>query len=379
MKYDIDTLLRENYSEEIKPDDTLNQRTLHKMKESGRMNKMGRLNKAVAAAAVICAVSVGGISGYAAVHHTSLLALFQSESSDIQDTAEKLLETDVSQKMVSGKEQTKYATFSVREAICDKNSINVQIAIVPAKDNYLLVPSECWSEIDTLSVENLRIDGVGESGDSIQDYADKVGKKCIRVHAGIESDADSQSIDYLTESDGTLVYQFSFENTEKNNKIKYVCDTFIYASEDGADSSLIRDSFEFTLNDKSGEIETVQYMPENDEVIAGTQLVVDSIEFEKSALEMKCNVIYHSVDSKVKKSWDKWIQTDDAELCFYLLDENGKIVDFKEGYGIDEYNKKGGIIETYIYSLQELPDSLTFMVKNCMTKEEIGTVTVSKE
>ena len=378
MKYDMDEMMRELYQKEIKPDDTLNQRTLRKMKESGTMNKSGYLKKTVVAAAVACAVFFGGMSAYAAVHHTTLLSLFQGESSEIQNTAGKLIETDISQKAVSDKEQKKYATFSVREAICDKNSVNIQVAITPAKDDYLLVPSEFWSELDTLGVKNLMADGVGEKDDSIRAYANKAGKKCIRADARIESDADSQGIEYMMESDGTLVYTFTFENTDKKNKLMYVCDTFVYASEDGNEASLIRDSFDFTLEDKSGTVQTVHYVPDKKEMINGTQLVLDSIDFEKSALEMKCRIKYHFPDSKNAKNWDKWLQTDDADVMLYLLDENGEIVDFKEGY-IEPGEDKGTIIQTDIYSLQKLPDSLTFLVKNFTTKAELGTVTVSKK
>lgn len=378
MKYDLDKMMRELYQEDIKPDTTLNQRTLlkMKMKESGRMNKSGYFKKAVAVVALVCLVSVGGLSAYAAIYHTSLLSLFKGESREIQDTANRLLQTDVSQKSVSDKEQTQYAAFSVREAICDKNTVNVQVVVTPAKEDYLLVPSEYWSEIGTLNVASLSIDGVGKTKDSIQAYADKVGKKCIRVGADIQADADSQSIDYMTEADGTLVYSFSFENTSKNSKLEYVCDTLVYTSKDGNDASLIRDSFTFTLKDNSGDVKTIQYVPENNKVIDGTQLVLDSVDIDKSALEIKCNIKYHSVDKKAK-DWDKWTQTEDSDLFFYLLDEKGKVIDFKEGC-VDS-NDKGGFTQTIIYSLQDLPDSLTFLVKNCMTKEEIGTVTVSKK
>ena len=57
---------------------------------------------------------------------------------------------------------------------------------------------------------------------------------------------------------------------------------------------------------------------------------------------------------------------------------DSQIVDFKEGY--NEPNEgKGTFTQTNFYSLQKLPDSLTFLAKNFMTKEELGKVTVFKK
>ena len=93
---------------------------------------------------------------------------------------------------------------------------------------------------------------------------------------------------------------------------------------------------------------------------------------------MNCTVNYHTVDPDAKE-WDKWISTDDSSVLFYLLDENGNIIDSKDCSGLKSSGEDGKIVQKDVYSLQELPDTLTFMVKNCMTKEQLGTVTVTRK
>ena len=62
MKYDMDELMKEIYTEEIRPNDILNQKTFHKMKESGNMSNFIRFRKTAVAAAAICVISIGGVS-----------------------------------------------------------------------------------------------------------------------------------------------------------------------------------------------------------------------------------------------------------------------------------------------------------------------------
>lgn len=381
MKYDIDEMMKEMYHKEINPDNILNQRTLRKMMmtESDEMKKAWSYKKIVATAALACVVLTGGAGvTYAAISHTSLLSIFEGENNKVKDTAKYLLETNVKQDETSNKKQAQYAAFSIREAICDKNSVNVQAVAKPMREDYLLIPSEFWGELDDLSIENLRIDGVSDTSDSIKEYADKMHKKCVKVDVSIKTDAEEQSIDYSTEADGTLVYRFSFENVEKTKELKYTCNTSVYKSEDGNDDSEIRDSFEFSLKDKSGETDTISYISDSNKVIDGTHLVLDDVDIVKSALGMTCVVNYHTVDLKAKE-WDKWIKTKDADLCFYLLDEKGNVIESKDSSGIEAKQVKGGRVQRDTYSLQKLPDKLKFLVKDCMTKKKIGTVTVTRK
>ena len=90
-----------------------------------------------------------------------------------------------------------------------------------------------------------------------------------------------------------------------------------------------RDSLKFTLTDKT-DVKTVKYIPATDGKIAGTNLIVDEVTFEKSDLSMVCNVKYHYAGNK--KNWE--YTTIDGGIVFDLLDENGNMVDLSDsGYG----------------------------------------------
>lgn len=380
MKYEMDQLLKDVYQQEVKPESILNQKTLRRMQTEERndMKKFWNYKKVAVAAVLSCLVVSQGVgAAYAAINHTSILSLFSGETKEIKDQAKNLRETDVEQTAGSNTEQSAYADFSVREALCDKNQVYVEAVAKPASDKYLLVPSECWSERDTFYASELKIAGEDTGKETIAQYAKRMNKTCVEVGMWISADdVASQSMDYQTEADGTLVYHITFENNEKTQKLDYSCDTVVYAP--GREDQKLVDSIAFTLKDQSGKAETISYLPEKTQTIKGTSLVLDGIDFEKSALNMNCTVKYHTTDPKAQ-TWEKWIKTDDSDVKFYLLDEDGNEVESEGGYGDDSMGKGGALTEHDQYRTAELPDTLTFLVRNCMTKEVLGTVTVKRK
>lgn len=375
MKYEMDQLLKDVYQQEVKPESILNQKTLRRMQmeERNDMKKFWNYKKIAVAAVLSCLVVSQGVgAAYAAVNHTSILSLFSGETKEVRQQAEKLRETKV-QQVRNNARQSAYADFFVREALCDKNQVYVEAAVKPASDKYLLVPSECWSERNTYYASELSIAGEDTGKETIAQYAKRMNKTCVEVALSIGTDAASQSIDYQTEADGTLVYHVSFENNAKTQKLSYTCDTVVYVP--GQEEQELKDFIVFSLKDQTGKAETLCYAPEKAQTIKGTKLVLDGIDFEKSALNMNCTVKYHTTDPKAQ-TWEKWIKTDDSDVKFYLLDEDGNEIASENGYGDDSMGKGGALTEHDQYRTAELSDTLTFLVRNCMTKEVLGTVTV---
>lgn len=382
MKYEMDQLLKDVYQQEVKPDKILNQKTLRRMqmKETNDMRKFWNYKRIAVAAVLSCLVVTQGVgAAYAAINHTSILSLFSGETKEVRQQAEKLRETKVQQTKVqqvrNNARQSAYADFFVREALCDKNQVYVEAAVKPASDKYLLVPSECWSERNTYYASELSIAGEDTGKETIAQYAKRMNKTCVEVALSIGTDAASQSIDYQTEADGTLVYHVSFENNAKTQKLSYTCDTVVYVP--GQEEQELKDFIAFSLKDQTGKAETLCYAPEKAQIIKGTKLVLDGVEFEKSALNMNCTIKYHTTDPNAQ-NWNKWIKTDDSDVNFYLLDEKGNEMDSEGGYGDDSMGKGGALTEHDQYRTAELSDTLTFLVRNCMTKEVLGTVTVKK-
>lgn len=383
MKYEMEHLLKSVYRQEIKPGSILNQKALRRMQmeERNDMKKFWNYKKLAVAAVLSCLVVSQGVgAAYAAVNHTSILSLFSGETKEVRQQAEKLRETKVQQTKVqqarNNVRQSAYADFFVREALCDKNQVYVEAAVKPANDKYLLVPSECWSERNTYYASELSIAGEDTGKETIAQYAKRMNKTCVEVALSIRTDAASQSMDYQTEADGTLVYHVSFENNAKTQKLSYTCNTVVYVP--GQEEQELKDFIVFSLKDQTGKAETLCYVPEKTQTIKGTKLVLDGIDFEKSALNMNCTVKYHTTDPDAQ-SWDQWIKTKDSDVRFYLLDENGDEMASEGGYGDDSMGRDGALTEHDQYRASELPDKLTFLVRNCMTKEVLGKVTVKRK
>lgn len=333
--------------------------------QEGKDFSMKRNNfKKKAVAAALCGIVLaGGVSAYAATGHGSLLSLFKNESSEVKDHAAQLIDTEVVQE--KGNKLLDYAAFEVTEAVCDKNQVIVQVEVKAADaDKYLLIPQDCVPELDPVS--NLDIRNAKVNGQlTVAEYAKSLGKKCLRVSASVDCQADSQSINNYMKADGTMVYTIQFENKEKGKKLNYVCDTAVSAP--GSDN-VLRDSLKFTLTDKT-DVKTVKYIPATDGKIAGTNLIVDEVTFEKSDLSMVCNVKYHYAGNK--KNWE--YTTIDGGIVFDLLDENGNMVDLSDsGYGGETSVDGNTAVQSSSFSLKDLPDIVTFNAKSLDEYDENG-------
>lgn len=207
---------------------------------------------------------------------------------------------------------------------------------------------------------------------TIGEYAKSMGKECFLVAAGISGDdAPVQSMDCHMEQDGTLLFNIRFENTKKSKKLDYVCETFVYppAGSGFSDGAVLRDKVAFTLNDKTN-AQVMTYLPVKEGKVPGTDLVIDEVTFEKSALEIVCNVKYHYAGKS--KHWENTVAYNTA---FEMLDSKGNIIETSEGGGgyiEDEIN----VTQSCVYSLQELPETITFQARDVMEKKSFGTMEV---
>ena len=343
-----------------------------KKKETGnKKNRMASMRKTIVAASLCCVVAVSGVSIYATTSHGSLLSLFAGENKNVQKKAEKLVDKNVKQDTTDNKEQAKWAKFKVEEAICDNNEVYISIAVTATDaQNALLIPTN-MAEGDNMSDLGLK----GEDGNiSAEQYAKKYGKKILKVEAGISGcNASSQSISNTLEEDGTLMYTIRFDNLEKSKQLKYQCNTFVIPPEKEEKSeNMIKDQFEFTLKDKSDTKEEV-YKVASKEAVEGTDLVIDGVSFTKSDLGTACKIQYHYTGDKSK--WEKY-ETKDQDILFFMLDEQGNIIETADGgnNALDGVN----VTEVSYYRLSKLPKKITFVAKDVMEKKLYGKFTVEK-
>lgn len=340
--------------------------------QGGKVYNMKKFNvKKTAVAAVLCGVVLaGGASAYAASGNFSLLSIFAGDSNEVKNNAANLINTDVEQKKAENKKQADLVTFDIAEAVCDKNNVVIQVE-AKAKDNdkFLLIMPECEPDIDPVSDLNIKGVKVNEKM-TVAEYAKSLGKKCLRVSANVDCGANSESIDNYMKSDGTIVYTIHFENVEKQKKLDYVCETAVEPAykENYSDDEIIYNKIKFTLTDKSN-VKTVKYLPVSNGKIAGTNMVVDEVTFEKSSLSMICNVKYHYNGND--KNWED--NPNDEGVVFYMLDKNGEMVEVSHsGYGGKTVIKGKNAVQSESFSLTELTDTITFEAKNLYEEDENG-------
>lgn len=318
-----------------------------------------------AAAAVAFTVLAIGTTAYAAARHSAILDSFAKYDSgrDLPEQAKSLIQTEIDQEKV----QDGMVDFKVREALCDKNNIVVAVEAKAAEpDKYLLVPQDLRGEedINCMVMENLN-PTMEEKDMTIADYAKKYHKEILPVGVSVDTGAGVSSIDFKLEEDGTGVFTCSSENVNKKTVMDLSCSTSIFYEDD-----IIRDSFDFTVNDNSKATETIVYRAEGQTEVEGTKLVIDEIKFEKSAIDMKGTITYHYAGNPSD------ITEDEEDTGFFLFDQNGK--QLKDGVGMpgSSSNKNGKFTQVDSYALTDLPEQLTLQAKNVMTKEVYGKIKI---
>ena len=347
-----------------------------RMEETDLMKKndirMFRVRKAVVAAAVCGLIVIGGASVYAAISHFSLLSLFSGETEQVQHNATKLLDDKVKQEKIVDKKQTKWVNFKVREAICDNNHVIVNVAATAVEpEKYVLIPSFMEEQFDSMSSIGVK----GEDGKlSVSDYADKHGKKILKVDASVsQCKAASESIQNVLEPDGTLLFIIEFNNEEKDRTLDYSCITVVTPPmENATDDDLIRDEFKFTLVERS-KSEKIRYVPLSKDKVEGTDLIIDSVTFNQSDLSTECTVKYHYAGEK--SAWKK-NKTKDLDIMFFMLDDHGKIIETSEGGGAERDGMN--VTDTSYYKLSDFPENITFMAKDVFEKKNYGTFTAKR-
>ena len=115
----------------------------------------------------------------------------------------------------------------------------------------------------------------------------------------------------------------------------------------------------------------VKYLPVKKGKVPETDLVIDEVIFEKSDLEMICNVKYHYAGNK-----KDWTNSKDFDMGFYLLDSDGKVIESHEGGTWPDEEDSTVLTQSWNYSLRDLPKTVSFQVKDVMEKKVYGTVDV---
>ena len=338
-----------------------------------------RLRFAKMAAASLAVVLVAGSTTYAAME-SPILSQFSREKKEVRESAEKLVETNVEQVSTEKSEISKWVSTKVLEAVCDKNSVMVEIEAKPVEpDKYLLVPE------DTEFVMDLQIPDIEESmeHETVQVYAEKLGKKCIPISLGITAKDDTDNIDwgvnYYVKKDGTAIFNINFANASKTKALDYQYGVFLSVPDDENEEKTISDHFDFTLTDQS-KSEIIRYIPVvKNQKVEGTDLIVDEVTFEKSDLTITAKLKYRYVGER--KDIDQWHT--DYDIVFSYYDTEGQKLEYSTldaGGGTVLIEGKEDNVYEAVDSLSpaELPQTIMVKVKDLAESDYLGTITLER-
>ncbi|MCL2504014.1 MAG: hypothetical protein FWE94_05365 [Coriobacteriia bacterium] len=145
---------------------------------------------------------------------------------------------------------SKRATFIVREAIFDGQSVFLNIAVKPTKADYLLIATDTMPDYP---LDELGASFAGKSG-NIAQYAEANNLAVVRAWVGIEGFGIT-SYDYVVEDDGTLAFLVSSTVTsnEESLKLEARCGT----------TPFINDGSKWALDETATEETTLSFKLDN--------------------------------------------------------------------------------------------------------------------
>lgn len=273
--------------------------------------------------------------------------------------ATELVQQDVAQQ--GG--ETASATFVLREAAFDGKALYMVVAVTPANGDTMLLGTDALPS-DRMSNMGPRYEGETMT---IAEYAAQNGRARL-VHTNVASipatDGEESlvnSLDYILEEDGTLVYMLTgaCETQEDSLPVELVCITSPF--EDGGISmdKVEKVSLTFTLRAARPDHAVASREPA---IFSDCGVRVDRVILSGTAMSTHVRVEYTVVD---EAAFDL---TDDG-LWFEFLDENGEVIeDGATGSGSVAPVGEGLVQESALIAMETLPGRITVRGYNAWEK-----------
>lgn len=310
-------------------------------------------------------------TAYAAAVRFGVVSFFERRGKQLPDDAAGMVQTAVPQKTPDNA----LVAFSVREAVYSAEQFYVVLEARPTKaDDFLLL---CMDAMPDDPAGNM---GIPDTDATLKELATQQGKTLLHVGAGIflgESHV-TQTADFLTEADGTVVMMLSGTGAGNAGKQQFTCKTSVIPYD--AQGRLLmdaekKDSFPFTL-EAPALGEPVLYRERQPTVVEGAGVTVERVEWKQTALEIYAE-LYFKIDPSATAE-QKAVASD--SLWFEYLDENGRrLADGITGIGSIEQTEDGGFVQkTSLAAMDTLPASITVRAYDFAEETRFGSVTLEK-
>ena len=325
---------------------------LHKSEDRKPMRTLGlRLAAVIAAACTVFAATALALSNTWGI----MDFLTNRQNNEVLPGASDIVQRDVPQ--TGG--QSEMVAFSVREAVFDGKDIYIVVEAKPAEPEYLLLGSDSMPSYPISDLGPLFSSQTG----TIRDYAAEHGKTVIRASIGM---AGNCSIDFLLESDGTLVYLLNgrYDGDEVGVlNLEVTCAVSPFIAENGTDmidESNIQIIPLTVALENTGTKDTVSSTAPA--VYSDCGVRVDSVTLTGSPMAVYAVIEYTVIDEEL-------FSETDSGLWFEFLDESGEQIPFSTG-SIEELDGSGlrFVQNTSLQAAETMPHSIILRGYNAIEK-----------
>lgn len=222
----MDNKLFQSFTEETEIPETVNARienTLTYLKneepeETGRRIHSWKRVRKTAIVAIACTV-LAGTGVYAVGGHFGLFDFMERNGLAVSEATVKKTQTDIGEKA-----ENALASFEVKEALYDDNSVYITVEVQAVKpEKYLLVPQ------DVMDTDTLYYLGI-ESEQTVGEYAAEKGRELLYIGAGFkfteELAMDTYACDFKSISDDKAIlflYGSRRSGTSEPEKLDLFC------------------------------------------------------------------------------------------------------------------------------------------------------------
>ena len=308
-----------------------------------RMGKIGtRKNWKRSLILTFAAVMAFGATVFAAEKYIGISGFFQEVGNKMPEEAKDLIEKDP----VQQEDGDSILTYTVKEALCDKNSVQVVVEVTAKERGKYLLAGQ-----DTMNEDPVRNLGI-ESDKTIGEYAAEKGLTIVKVGASFDFDSDlgieTAVGNYRNLEDDVVDFYSSAVKTNESKNLTVSCIGTAMLPDAKCVDDVMRTNITFQLEDKS-QGRTVTYVPKNAEdgiITADGKMKILSVEVEESEIGEYAAIHY-------------MVLGDASNIALDVTDANGNLWNMTSVGGSAEttQNTKEGVWKI-MYEKTDLPDEI---------------------